>query len=132
MTEEEFDELKSECKREWKDLAETGDVDKSPEMDKYYHRCPACHIARSVIEQYKLNIPFCNFCPITIWREEAKLIDYSIVCQHDEAGLYDLWLRAKDDEERKKIAFQIYELEWSYIEKYKLIKITEYQGELYD
>lgn len=126
MTEEEFDELKSECKRERKDLAETGDVDKSPEMDKYYNRCPACHIARAVTEQHKsisFCISFCNFCPITIWREKAKLIDYSIICQHDETGLYDLWLRAKDNEERKKIAFQIYELEWSYIEKYKEIKI---------
>ena len=113
MTRKEFDEMERLCKEEWRELAETGNARKSERVMSFINCCPACHIASGNTGSYdELN---CGRCPVDVWRESAE--DFS--CQGPDAKeLYGLWIYSEDDEERKLLAKQISELEWSWLPEY--------------
>lgn len=139
MIKEEFEQFKKDCKDEWLELAKYSKSVKSIRLEKYFNRCPACHIA-AWTSNYQLSkdsylgydrfldnhngIQDCKFCPITIWRDKAwSNKDYlagDAICMK-EYELYMEWNRTFSHKNKSKLAKQIAELEWKWLEEYENI-----------
>lgn len=129
-TREEIEEMEAICKREWRYLAETGDRYKSEDLYLFLTACPACHIAAkaaNISEEYTKR---CIYCPIDRWRASLSNLEdeYKAACMGDNEP-YRVWYEAckniEEVEERKEAAAIICELEWSYLDVYEQIDLTE-------
>lgn len=137
MNKEEFKIYENDCKKFWQTLAETGGENKPLKSKIYLHTCPACEISakvRIVLLLKEVNyirfggrIQFCQYCPITEWRNKARQLKCSAgdaICS-DVGELYSDWVYTtnKPDriEERKQYAKQIAELKWEWLDVYEEI-----------
>lgn len=122
-----FAKLEAVCKRAWRGLSRTGENSKPDYLDKYESRCPACHIAFNGRPAYAGTD--CRWCPIDEWRKIANTqfkgrphdVGTSICLQ--DGQLYDQWCESYLMESRKSVAKKISNLKWTYLAKYKSIKL---------
>ena len=134
MTREEFDEMERLCKKEWKELAETGNEEKSERMNVFHNQCPACHIANGLVKRDWFDdgeIQDCRLCPVDVWR---KLANENLLymrgeaaceggnCVEEDSELFALWITSHYTKERQLLAKQISELSWSWLPEYADIK----------
>lgn len=125
MTKEEFRKMELACKREWKDLAESGDSEKSDIIcDSFISGCPACEIASITCAIEDLNtFKKCRFCPITLWR---FLTPEGATCQDVlEDNFYDQWIKAETRIERMQLAEVISNLPWEWMDEYEKVELNQ-------
>ena len=118
MTKEEFHKLEAICKRAWKNLSITGKSEKPKYLRKYEESCPACDISMKAADDDTFN---CEYCPVTAWRQKAKLL-------YENGGkgiclesFFGKWLDSKDSRTRKIAAINISNMNWTWLKVYEKI-----------
>jgi len=140
MTKEEFEILHNICRTEWLKLNETGLTNHTELTMPFLCHCPACEIASNCLGLHDLSegLYRCKFCPITYWRNTEATLSCTFDTKSyarwtNVAGDIDYILNEGDSEddvsdlreELKVCAEQIAGLEWSWIEEYKDVQLTE-------
>lgn len=114
MTRADFNKLHESHKRLWGFLAYTGVKWKPNWSFIYDYGCPACEADGG------FN---CGMCPIDKWRRIANDC-FRAPCIRSNS-LYAHWLAADDKKQRKIIAKQIQELEWSWNPIYATVELKK-------
>lgn len=116
MTKREFNKLHKICREEWLELARTGNVEKSERVERFISCCPACEISASTPNRYG-DYSFCIYCPIKKWRRKSRA-----ACLSKKESFYK-WCNRESQQETKKYAQKIADLEWEWMPEYREVKI---------